>query len=114
MATMERGETMEHPPGLRGTYEGACAICLQGCDTALVFEGEAEWIVAGLMTLGIRDYDEAVAVLSQFTGCDLGMVPNGTVTVGIQCCEACVAKSSTGMRVGLVASGALPCYRPQR
>jgi hypothetical protein len=66
------------------------------------------------MTLGIRDPDEAVAVLSQVTGCDPGMVPNGTVTVGIQCCEACVAQSGTGMRVGLVVSRELPCYRPQR
>jgi hypothetical protein len=75
MAMMERGETMEHPPGLQGTYAGACTICLQGCDTALVFAGEAEWIVAGLMTLGIRDYDEAVAVLSQATGCHPGWSP---------------------------------------
>jgi hypothetical protein len=114
MAMMERGETMEHPPGLQGTYEGACTICLQGCDTALVFGGQAEWIVAGLMMLGIRDYDEAVAMVSQATGCDLGMVPNGTVQVRLQCCEACAAQSGTGMREGLIASGALPCYRPQR
>jgi hypothetical protein len=38
-------------PGLQGTYEGSCVICLQGCDTGLQFTGEAEWLVAGLMHL---------------------------------------------------------------
>ena len=108
-------QAQHQPPGLDGTYAGSCVVCLQGCDTALVLQGEAEWIVAGLTVLGITDVDEATAVVSQGTGCAPGRMPGGTVTVAIRCCEACVAKSGTGMRVGLlVASGELPCYRPQR
>jgi hypothetical protein len=98
-------------PGLQGSYEGSCVICMQGCDTAFALQGEAEWAIAGLMTLGIPDIDEASAVVSKGTGSDPGMVPNGVITVVVRCCESCMSKSGLGMNLGLVAAGEpLPCY----
>ena len=103
------------PPGLQGTYAHSCVICLQGCDTGLALHGEAEWIIAGLLNLGIPDMDEAATMLGTLHGCDPGMVPNGLGTVTIQLCQACLEASSlrdTGMVLGLLVAGeALPCYR---
>ena len=99
------------PPGLQGTYEGSCVVCLQGCDTGLAFKGEAEWAIAGMMKLNIP-YDEATKMIEQVYGCEPGKVPNGIITVPLRLCESCVATSGLNMRLGLVASGALPCYTP--
>jgi hypothetical protein len=101
------------PPGLQGTYEGSCVVCLQGCDTGLAFRGEAEWAIAGLLNLGIPQ-DQAAATLEAFTGSEPGMVPNGIITVPVRLCEVCLAKSGLNMQVGLVAKGGeLPCYEQQ-
>ena len=93
------------PPGLPGAYAHSCVICLQGCDTGLALHGEAEWIIAGLLNLGIPDMDEAATMLGTLHGCDPGMVPNGLGTVTIQLCHACLEASSlrdTGMVLGLL------------
>jgi hypothetical protein len=113
---MARKRTSKRPsPGLRGDYTDSCIICLQGCDTGLGFRGEGEWVVAGLMALGIRDFDEAAAVVSLATGTEPGMVPDGVITVGVRCCESCVAQSGTGFPLGLaVRGGELPCVEPTR
>jgi hypothetical protein len=97
------------PPGLDGTYTGACVVCLQGCDTALAFRGEAEWVIAGLRVLGLPG-DEAEKTLTDITGCEPGMVPNGELTVPVRVCETCVQASGTGMRVGL-ATAEIPVYQ---
>jgi hypothetical protein len=99
---------------VQGTYEGSCVICLQGTDTGLQFIGEAEWLVAALMHLGVRNQEEAVAVVGHCFSCDPGRLPNGVVTMPVRLCESCLKKSDRRMQVGLVASGALPTYRPQR
>src|SRR4051812_26318089 len=41
------------PPGIDGTSRGSCFVCLRGTDTALRLRGDAEWIVAGLVALGV-------------------------------------------------------------
>jgi hypothetical protein len=98
-------------PGLRGSYEGSCVICMRGCDTAFALQGQAEWITAGLMKLGVSDIDEASAIVSKGAGSDPGMLPNGIITVVVRCCESCMSKSGLGMNLGLVAAGEpLPCY----
>lgn len=99
------------PPGLQGTYKGSCIVCFQGTDTGLMLRGDAEWIIAGLMHLGMRDFDEAAAVVAHGHGCDPGMVPDGVLSPAIQVCESCVKKSGSDIKVGLVASGVLPCYQ---
>ena len=100
------------PPGLDGTYRGSCAVCRRGTDTGLVFQGVAEWALAGLQVLGIPE-DEAAIMLEQATGCDPGKVPTGEVTLPVRVCRQCAAASGTGMTVGLTSSGELPCYRPK-
>jgi len=49
-------------PGLDGSYRETCIVCLRGTDTGLAFEGEAEWLLAGLEQLGVPE-DEAYATL---------------------------------------------------
>jgi hypothetical protein len=100
------------PPRLNGTYTSSCVVCLQGCDTALAFRGEAEWVIAGLCVLWVP-LDEAGKILTFATGCEPGMVPNGELTVPVRVCETCVQTSGTGMRVGLV-SAEVPVYQPLR
>lgn len=110
MAIPFEQRAQHQPPGLDGTYTGSCAVCLQGCDTALAFRGEAEWALAGLRVLGVPG-DEAEKILTLVTGCEPGMVPNGELTVPVRVCETCVQASGTGMHVGL-ASAEVPVYQP--
>jgi hypothetical protein len=112
MAVPFEDRAQHHPPGLNGTYTGSCVVCLQGCDTALAFRGEAEWVLAGLRVLGLPD-DEAAKTLTEVTGCAPGMVPDGKITVPVRVCEACVQATGTGMQVRPI-SAALPVYQPLR
>lgn len=77
--------------GLDGTFNGTCVICLTPTDTVLGFQGEAEWCISGLYTLGIP-MDEAVIMAEHCWGADPGLVPQGTQYVGVQVCNECVAK----------------------
>jgi hypothetical protein len=93
-------ERAQHqPPGLDGTYTGSCVVCLQGCDTALAFRGEAAWVIAGLRVLGLPA-DEAEETLTEITGNAPGMEPDGELTIPVRVCESCVQATKTGMRVG--------------
>lgn len=95
-------------PGLSGDYRDSCVVCLQGTDTGLAFTGEAEWVIAGLVVLGVpREQADATA----FPDSDPGMVPDGTVTVGVRVCQSCVDASGTKMPVGLIVTG-VPNIRP--
>ena len=49
-------------PGIDGTYDGSCVACLRGTDTGLAFTGEAEWIIAGMMMLGIPEDQATIMV----------------------------------------------------
>jgi hypothetical protein len=40
-------------PGLQGDYWDSCVICLRGTDTGVVMHGPAEFVVGGLMALGV-------------------------------------------------------------
>jgi hypothetical protein len=93
------------PPGLRGTYEDSCVVCLRGTDTGLVFAGEAEWAAAGLVDIGVPE-DQAIATVSHGTGSEPGTVPDGDITVMFRLCQVCASKAR--LPVGLVASGNLP------
>jgi hypothetical protein len=109
MAVPFDDRAQHQPPGIDGTYSGSCVVCLQGCDTALAFRGEAEWIIAGLRVLGLPS-GEAEQTLAHATGCDPDMVPNGELTVPVRVCESCVQATGTGMRVGL-AVAEVPIYQ---
>jgi hypothetical protein len=113
MAIPFEDRARHQPPGLDGTYTGSCVVCLQGCDTALAFRGEAEWVIAGLMHLGLP-HEEAEDTLSHVTDCAPGMVPDGELTIPVRVCESCVQASGTGMHVG-PAHAQIPVYqRSQR
>ena len=53
---MTKHATWEHPPapGLDGTHRDSCVVCLQGTDTGLSFTGPAEWAIAGLNHVCVR------------------------------------------------------------
>jgi hypothetical protein len=110
MAIPFEDRARHQPPGLDGSYTGSCVVCLQGCDTALAFRGEAEWVIAGLRVLGLPS-DEAEQTLAHITGCAPGMVPNGELTIPVRVCESCAQASGAGMRVGL-AHAEVPVYQP--
>ena len=84
------------PSNLQGDYNGSCVVCLRGTDTALAFTGEAEWLVAGLVNLGIPD-DPACLMVEEFfkeQGAKPGMVLDGEHTMPVQVCAECVSKSA--------------------
>jgi hypothetical protein len=97
-------------PGLQGDYRDSCVVCFQGCDTAVAFRGEAEWVVAGLSVLGVP-MDQAATTVSMLAECEPGMCPEGQMTVAVRVCEACHAKSRTGFPVGVVGEPLRPVVR---
>ena len=101
------GEGWRTMTGLQGDYRDSCSVCLRGTDTALAFAGSPDWVVAGMIVLGIPS-DEATAMLSGTPG----EVPNvASMKRAIRVCEECAARA--GMSVGpLMAGGSLPTYRP--
>jgi hypothetical protein len=86
-------------PGLRGTYEDSCIVCLQGTDTAIVLQGEPEWVVAVYMKLGIPAEQGSFMVSSGF-GCAPGMVPIGEITVQTKLCQDCAGPLPVGLDAG--------------
>lgn len=69
-------------------YAGSCAVCLTGTDTGISFEGEPDWLVAGLNILGVP-YEQAVATV------DPNMPPlddHGRARITYRVCQRCVKK----------------------
>ena len=95
--------------GLTGTYEGSCISCLRGTDTGLIFDGPAEWAVAGLINLGLT-YPEAHQTLGWTDGC-----PAGWLQTPIRVCADCAGRVGSGLPVGLVTGdlGELPAIQPR-
>jgi hypothetical protein len=98
-------------PGLQGDYEGSCVACQTGTDTGLAFEGEAEWLIAGLTVLGLSEH-EASLMVSEHLGGSAGEVPDGVHSMGVRVCAACVAKSPASFPAPALVGGALPTIRP--
>lgn len=97
-------------PGLQGTYDGSCVVCLSPTDTGLVFEGVAEFTIAGLIKLGVPE-DEAPATAWQVWGTDPGMVPSGRVLSEVRVCTKDANRA--GCQVALLVGGKLPVYRSE-
>lgn len=87
--------------GLNGDYQGSCIACLNGTDTGLVCDGDAEFAVAVLTCLGLP-YDQAIAALGW-----TGQCPDGRVQVPVRVCAACAGRVGKGLPTGLV-TGELP------
>jgi hypothetical protein len=80
----------------------SCVCCYRGdTDTAVAFQGEAEFAMAGLIRLGVPK-GEAGPTVQVFCehelGCDPGMVPAGDFTYVFRLCPDCAAKA--GVPVG--------------
>jgi hypothetical protein len=73
-----------------GDQFGACVVCRRGTDTALGFEGDAEWVLVGLGALGMPE-ERAVLLVGAQYGCDPGMVPDGTVSFPVRICAECAS-----------------------
>ena len=96
------------PPGLQGTYEGACAVCLKPTDTGLVFDGEAEWTIAGLVNMGVPE-DQAFDAAILAWGTDPGMVPAGKIKTQVRVCAKDAVRA--GCEVGLLVGDEVPPYQ---
>jgi hypothetical protein len=89
----------------------SCVGCFKGdVTTAVVLEGEAEWIIAGMAHACGISAEEATATFESYAiaelGCDPGQVPDGRLTHSVRLCRECAAK--TGTRVfdeGAIRSG---------
>lgn len=100
-------------PGLQGDYTDSCVVCFTPTDTGLGFAGEAEWIIAGMVRLGI-DQDQALATLAAGDPKwrPVGMVPSGETTAILRVCGDCAGKP--GFPVALItAYGELPLIQPR-
>lgn len=69
---------------------GPCVVCGQGTDTALGFQGDANWVAAGLVVLGVPTEEAMDAVEDYWGGPDA--VPPGEFVQAVQVCAECVAK----------------------
>jgi hypothetical protein len=98
------------PPGLDGTYDGSCIVCLEGTDTGLAFRGSAEWSTAGLMVLGVPQ-DQATAIVQEANGSPAGTLPAGLVTTGVRVCRGCVDASGASFPLGVAPD--LPVVEPK-
>jgi hypothetical protein len=75
----------------------SCIACFKGdVPTVIAFEGEAEWILAGLCVLGLPE-DQAYATLRHWLETEqgwtggAGTVPTGTLRFSCVCCAECAA-----------------------
>jgi len=88
--------TLGHMPFLEGYLRDSCVVCNQGTDTGMVFTGSAEWLIGGLMSLGIPEVTAHAKVINYFRdnkGAAPGMVLEGEHTIGVTVCAECVAKA---------------------
>lgn len=97
-------------PGLQGDYRGTCTLCLRATDTAIGFEGEAEYLIAGLIWLGVEN-EVAYRMVSEEFGCDPGMVPTGRHCLYVRLCAKCAAEGGYPDPKLWVVGGTVPTAR---
>lgn len=84
-------------PGPQGDYRDTCIVCLRATATGMAFRGEAEFLAAGLIVLGVPQSD-ATKIVSNIAF----KVPDDdpdTLTMTIVVCARCVAKSKPNFPV---------------
>jgi hypothetical protein len=82
------------PTNLHGNYDGSCIACLRGTDSALGFQGEAEWIIAAIMHITGDPMEQAAETFRQVSGSAPGEVPDGIQTHVLRLCTECAARTS--------------------
>jgi hypothetical protein len=86
---------------------GSCLGCLQGTDTCLATNGEAEWHIAFLMQFGI-ELEIATEMLSLATGCGPGKVPGEkSFTMYHRVCADCAREAGFPAMPALMTHGAV-------
>jgi hypothetical protein len=88
------GMSADQPPGtgLWGRYEGGCITCLRPTGTALAFLGSPEWLVSGLISLGVPQ-DEAPAAIIRILDRRSATPPAGECEAIVPVCDSCVSGS---------------------
>jgi hypothetical protein len=76
----------------------SCIVCFAGdTTTCIAFEGEAEWMIAGLHKIGLP-VDQAQAtflfIAASELGCEPGTVPDGRFTEVVRLCQRCAEKAN--------------------
>jgi hypothetical protein len=99
----------EEQRGLEGDRPEPCVVCDRPTDTALAFEGTAEWAAAGLVALGL-EMDVAVVTLSVASGFEPGKAPTGTRWYGFRVCGECASRAD--LEVGSLDRG-IPTYQEE-
>jgi hypothetical protein len=89
--------------------DDSCIVCGRSTDTGLGFVGETEWVVAGLVKLGVSE-ERAFTLVSQMMGNPPWMVPDGEVSLAFRVCADCAGK--VDLVVGpLSSTDSFPGYR---
>lgn len=105
-AALREQDAIDAPePGIMGDYRESCVVCMQGTDTGLAVQGEAEVAQAVLQVMGVPSDQAATMAEDYFAevhGCTDGKVPAGTITFPVRICKACAEKTGTGMMPGLL------------
>jgi hypothetical protein len=86
-------------PGLQGPYEQSCVICLKPTETGLELEGMPEFVLAGVIKMGVPE-EQAHIILAVLWGKEPGQVPDGIVKTPIPVCAEDADRA--GMKAGLV------------
>jgi len=84
-----------------------CAVCGRRTEMGIAFQGEAEWVIAGMVQLGIPG-DQAAVMVTDITRCDPGKVPVGRFTLPMRTCATCAARIP-GLVPMPLDGGQLPC-----
>ena len=91
----------------------SCIVCFKGdVDTAVGFQGPAEWILAGLEALGVPK-DQCYGTLRAFLEEDgwegaPGEVPDGELLHYVRVCRECVKKCPANFPVSQVGGPITP------
>ncbi|GAA1961698.1 hypothetical protein [Amycolatopsis minnesotensis] len=97
------------PPNIQGNYTGSCVACMKGTNTGLVLVGDAAFVSAGLIALGIPQH-QVQFVLAAATGHPDGELSAGEMPAVVRACASCARRAK--MEVGLWPT--VPVYVPPK
>lgn len=106
--------TFRPEPGLQGDYHGTCVVCGTPTDTGLCFRGSPEFLILGLMKLGVPDR-EAKSMIEVMCanryGCAPGTVPDrDDLEQFVRVCRACTGKVGFVDPVLIMEGSPVPTY----
>ena len=88
---------------------GSCVGCGHGTDTAIAVRGEAQWLAAFLVVLGVPADEASDTVIATLGTPATGQVPAGVLQVVFQVCTSCASASAARLPAPALATlGQLP------